>query len=338
LRKALIHVGTHKTGTTSIQSLLALNSAALARCGIYVPTAGRQLIAENLVTPGHHDLASELMLDKTDALQRLIEEISHTDAPTIVLSSEEFHPLHPHPHKLAVLRDALASVGFETTIVVYLREQAGYIESLYSELSKKTHAWRFTDFFQKAITEGGFYLETIYQLQLVYSKLLAGFGDSFGNNRIIARAYAPSSDPHALLRDFLRVVAAVHGPFEPGQLSVSDERANPRTPFGTILGQVHVSALETNPSAPSPLDLAVQAGFDPNDPIFAGRFLPVTREEKFAIVRRFAADNAVVEARGGISIPGTREEEVAPAEDPMWQIATRQRRILDFMLDAWFAR
>jgi hypothetical protein len=40
-KTAFVHVGTHKTGTTSIQSMLAANAKTLRGAGVFVPLAGR---------------------------------------------------------------------------------------------------------------------------------------------------------------------------------------------------------------------------------------------------------------------------------------------------------
>ena len=57
--RLFVHVGTHKTGTTSIQVFLRGHAAALRRQGLYVPTTGT-------IDPqsGHHNLAWELYADE----------------------------------------------------------------------------------------------------------------------------------------------------------------------------------------------------------------------------------------------------------------------------------
>lgn len=57
-RKCFIHIGTHKTGTTSIQHLLIRNSSALRERGYCYPQAGRLELS-----PGHHNLAWEISSD-----------------------------------------------------------------------------------------------------------------------------------------------------------------------------------------------------------------------------------------------------------------------------------
>lgn len=335
-RRALLHVGTHKTGTTSIQVFLDDNVRALGAAGIYVPRAGRHRLGENAVTPGHHDVAWELMSDRTESLGRAAAEASAFDAPTVVMSSEELHLLHTHPRRMALLRETLEASGYEPTIVIYLREQAGYIASLFAELAKKNGSWRFVDFLESAFALGAFAANPDFPIPLTYSRLLADFAGAFGAERVIARPYVASSDPHALLRDFLRVTAALHGPLQLANLNVERALENTRITFADVLMQIHAFARERNPAVMEPLALAVRAGIDPNDPMLSARFSPIRYEDRLAIVRHFAADNARVEQSASIVIPGTRESEIPPSDDASWNLANVQRPFLDFVLNAWF--
>lgn len=335
-RKALLHVGTHKTGTTSLQVFLSDNVRALAGAGVYVPGAGRHAVGENAVTPGHHDVAWELMSDRTESLERAAAEGIAVDAPTIVMSSEELHLVHTYPERLDLLRDTLEAAGYETTIVVYLREQAGYIASLFAELAKKNESWRFADFLESAFARGSFAANPQFPIPLAYSRLLADLARTFGTERVIARPYLASKDPHALLRDFLRVVAAVHGPLELSNLNVDRALENTRITFADVLMHVYSFVRERNPAVVDPAALALRAGIDPNDTMFGSRFSPIRYEDKVSVVRHFAADNALVEQAASIVLPGTRESEIAPSGDESWRLANAQRPFLDFVLNAWF--
>ena len=59
-RTAFVHVGTHKTGTTSLQSMLAANAKILRAAGVLVPLAGRV----ERGSAGHHNVAWELLRDQ----------------------------------------------------------------------------------------------------------------------------------------------------------------------------------------------------------------------------------------------------------------------------------
>ncbi|MCC6306594.1 MAG: hypothetical protein IT545_15560, partial [Rhodobacteraceae bacterium] len=104
MRKRLIlHIGSHKTGTTHIQSTFARNPAALDAIGVLYPRAGR-------IHEAHFQLCWQLKDPKLAALPlaalpawaALLAEIEATPHPLAVVSSEEFG-LGLDPARLAAL-------------------------------------------------------------------------------------------------------------------------------------------------------------------------------------------------------------------------------------------
>src|SRR3954465_771413 len=70
-----IHIGLHKTGSTSIQKMLAAEKARLSACGFYVPGTG---LNESGVA--HHLLAKGLGREssgETSLLRTLAEELEN---------------------------------------------------------------------------------------------------------------------------------------------------------------------------------------------------------------------------------------------------------------------
>ena len=114
MRMAYVHVGTHKTGTTSIQAMLAANEIALAQEGVYIPRTGRPTDS----FAAHHNIAYELaqnpQFDPTGGtLAELLDEIRVADAPAICLSSEEFESLSCNRGGLQRLFTGLLGLGYE---------------------------------------------------------------------------------------------------------------------------------------------------------------------------------------------------------------------------------
>ena len=83
----IFHIGTHKTGSTAIQSFLFANRNRLLKSGILYPSVG-------LKDKAHHNAAWTLKagdINKTKALFLKIErEASSYEVDTVLLSSEEF--------------------------------------------------------------------------------------------------------------------------------------------------------------------------------------------------------------------------------------------------------
>lgn len=335
-RKALIHVGTHKTGTKSIQLFLSRNWTALRNAGLYVPNAGRHFFSETAATPGHHDLAAELATGERALLDALLVEIERAAAPTVFLSSEEFHPLAFSAQALPALRDALAGAGYEPVVIVYLRAQAEYAQSLYAELAKTQNSYRFTAYLQSILATGRFGSGDAYVIEFEYSRLLAALADCFGSSSIVARPYDARREPAALVTDMMRVLATLHGSIPSGALSDPSLTINTRSSFRALLEGIGETAQRTLPQSYSFEALAARLHIDLGDPRFDVPFAPMSRQETLTVIRRFAEDNARVEAMASIVLPGTSEADVLPAEDPRWSHAAWQRELLDLMTDVWF--
>lgn len=145
--KTIIHIGTEKTGTTSIQATLAKARPALLESGILFP--------ETLGPANHLALAAMFQrADKVDDLRRrfkiasaddlasyrrkmeegLAEERKRTACRRLVLSSEHCSSRLIETDEIAGLRDFVAQHGGPTEdarIIVYLRRQDELLQSLY---------------------------------------------------------------------------------------------------------------------------------------------------------------------------------------------------------------
>jgi hypothetical protein len=165
--KLVLHIGTHKTGTTSIQQAMARQRAELRRDGIYYPDSSRALGG---TTEAHHPFAHALTgtdrsaLRKARRFARSLRREAKGDE-TVVLSAE---PIWRHVYGaekwtrlaqddptdywdrrrtyLETLRDVLGA--FDVEVVVVLRRQDRFVESNYSEMVARRmvqapfHRWR----------------------------------------------------------------------------------------------------------------------------------------------------------------------------------------------------
>jgi hypothetical protein len=139
--KVLIHIGIHKTGTSSIQSFLSKNSARILEEDevLYVET-GRDVEAEEMHA-GHHHLAWKTVeryaerkgveLDRT-LWGDVVEEINQKRPDLSILSSEFFWPATER--EIKYIADALHD--FDTRILVYVRNQKSLAKSIYRQIVK----------------------------------------------------------------------------------------------------------------------------------------------------------------------------------------------------------
>ena len=126
----IIHIGRHKTGTTSIQHFLALNEDLLLnQYGIYYPDIGRDPLMKY-----HHPLFRDWAENKKNLDLQLINEIIETAkrkyASRILLSSEILSRDSITESKWLQLKEAFKE---KITIIVYLRRQDKYLQSMYAE-------------------------------------------------------------------------------------------------------------------------------------------------------------------------------------------------------------
>lgn len=130
-----IHIGTHKTGTTSLQTFLHCHSAELADAGIYLPVSGTVEEASG-PTRVHHNLAFELLGDsrfdmRLGGLDDIVAELHDSHAHSAIISSEELAYLVENPKGLQKFETALRRAGHSISWLMFCRRVDDYSESLY---------------------------------------------------------------------------------------------------------------------------------------------------------------------------------------------------------------
>lgn len=127
----ILHLGQHKTGSTSIQR--ALNKANSTN--YYYPKFGK-------LFSGHHEISKFLNFSEGNDLKYLLDEIKTVKQNTIILSSEFFSSQNELSFnyvrfkKLFESLNLLASNFTKSSIVIFYREQAESIESRINQAIK----------------------------------------------------------------------------------------------------------------------------------------------------------------------------------------------------------
>lgn len=138
MSKVVLHIGTHKTATTTIQDTFHHNSKRLAEAGFVYP-----IIADSKIT-GHHGLVSawgslpnfyRLEEGSRMTFLKLAQKYGDKDV-TVFLSSEEFsRGREGSDVDFDEVRHLLS--GFdEIEVVCTLRNQWQFLQSIYQEISK----------------------------------------------------------------------------------------------------------------------------------------------------------------------------------------------------------
>jgi hypothetical protein len=136
VRKSIVlHIGAHKTGTTAIQRFCHLNRAALAQRGVLFPRSCAYHFSQHRLAfalrgtrpPGEQDKPEF----ETES-RALIEEIAHSDCPTVFISSEELFALP----KSAIERLRGVLGGHDVRVLAVLRRPDELFASIYNQMVK----------------------------------------------------------------------------------------------------------------------------------------------------------------------------------------------------------
>jgi hypothetical protein len=179
MHEFVLHIGRHKTGTSSLQKFLDMNRAALRERGFDYADEGRgRKIA-------HHELADvfarrvrakfkELSAEEKTKVSAVVDAVRAT--PVVLLSSEAFQNAEPQIVAQYFLRG-------RTKVVCYLREQAEYVISAYQQKVHATNHWLSLE-------------ESVQPLVVNYDAFLHSWENAFGRDALQVRCY----DRH-LLKD-----------------------------------------------------------------------------------------------------------------------------------------
>ncbi len=332
-RTLLLHVGTHKTGTTALQAMLVLNRDALAAQGIAIPDTGRVRQSPDYETPGHHALAWELAASPPyPMLARAVGELQSLSARTAVISSEEFSPIHHHHEALSALRSAFAEAGYRTVVLLYLRPQARYAESIFQQHVRDHRYLSFATLLEEILDRGCSERGEL-RFEFLYSRMLDSLTAAFGGENIVVRPYLPDRGPEHLHRDFLRVVGMLHGSLS---MDFTMTIANERFTLRELLQALH-RTLRNDEEIDAEKLAAFAYEREPqfDERLLDHRFLLLQYDEAAAFLSRFASDNALVAARSGAHIPFRTTNDLPPPEHPIWSEAEVHRRIFEAAADAW---
>lgn len=143
----ILHIGSHKAGSSTIQKFLAQNAGKLRQHEILYPDLGRGSGRGN---SAHHELKSQIRGDplantSCGTWDDLVALERDNPEKKILVSSEGLESLRMS--EIIELRRRLGEAP--TKILVYLRDFAGQLPSRYNQSTKKGHNWRnFDEFYE----------------------------------------------------------------------------------------------------------------------------------------------------------------------------------------------
>lgn len=199
MKKAIIHIGTHKTGSTAIQVALFENAKALKEYNINYPL---DFCKPEGCWCGQHEIGLYLRHDdfyntgcSNDRILKFMENLPRTE--DLLLSSETFCLLPlAQIHELHTLLN-----GFDFEILIYVRPHEEFIQSLYqTEVVVKKISMEFEVYFERRAPYFDY-----YNIAQEWSKV-------FGKDKIHIRRYDRSSFPEGnVVLDFCNTIESLFG-------------------------------------------------------------------------------------------------------------------------------
>ncbi|WP_108663497.1 hypothetical protein [Acuticoccus kandeliae] len=135
----IVHIGAHKTGTTTLQRFLSSNSDALATRGILFPQTGRG--EDRLAYGAHHPIAAHILHGEVsrpvyEAIgDKIAAEVAEAKPTHLILSSESFSMVAV-PRLAGALHILAERLGVTPELMIYERPQASSIHSQYTQRAK----------------------------------------------------------------------------------------------------------------------------------------------------------------------------------------------------------
>jgi hypothetical protein len=165
----ILHIGLHKAGSTTVQTYLRDNAAALAAAGVRYPTIGREE-----ETIAHHKLAANLRDGCPDLEEwgRIADLADADSARPVLISSEGFETVEP--------KTVAEVIGARPVrVLAYHRDPAQRLVSSYGHATKngfRTHS--FDEVFAHHIS----------MKRAQVGDTLAGWGEAFGGANVRVRS------------------------------------------------------------------------------------------------------------------------------------------------------
>jgi len=207
--KLTVHIGTTKTGSSSIQSFTRLNKAALKERGILIPSSlGREIhlnaVLASLPYGESRDLARTIPIVSAEhhaefrasVVSAFRQEVADAvDCTETVITAEQLHSRMPNREDIAHFRELFCQGFSDVRIVVYVRPQLDQIVSLYSTMLRGGYADPIDDFLQSRMRPA---FRSYFSLQDIIERWSAVFGAA----HVLVRPYKAISHKNGCLGDF----------------------------------------------------------------------------------------------------------------------------------------
>jgi len=191
-----LHIGMPKTGSTSLQKFLFENRSQLLEEGYLYPITGTKKSGQIWDRYSHNSLSKQLEAQH-DAWEKLQQEIETSQAKNVIISSEFFtYPKRFFDNTNSIEKVRIYLKNYSVKIIVYLREQADFLQSLYAQMVKSN----LQDSSIKLMIKNE-------KFRCYYYSMLERWSFVFGSENILVRVFEKEQLKNAnLYDDFLRAI------------------------------------------------------------------------------------------------------------------------------------
>ncbi|WP_238364663.1 hypothetical protein [Mesobacterium pallidum] len=213
-----LHIGYHKTGSTSVQTWMDQNRQQLAHAGLYYPETqrdetrnyhGKHLHLYSQISAAHKE-GGDLRAALRSIFAPYVEEIEAAGCPAAILSEESFSGMGP---KVIEAMDVLND-HFDVRVVAVLRRQDEFLQSFYHQSIKTGPQRDFAHFIL-----GG------HWNRIHYDAALDRWAAVFGREGMLVRSYDKDKRSGGLMQGFLDMVLGT-----PGLVTAEERQWNASTP------------------------------------------------------------------------------------------------------------
>jgi hypothetical protein len=192
-RVCYIHIGPHKTGTSSIQWFLKENRLELLKHGYLVPESGPN-------NGAHHGLArklcgQELPAHQQSAVADFARALDETPSEAIIISSEALGGLLRKPDYATTFFSRIRELNLEPKLVLFPRNPSQRMNSSYSSIVRTFRRSESFEDFVRGATHGSV---------LRYSPLIK-LADAY-DAELIARPFTRKTIADGIVPEFLQAI------------------------------------------------------------------------------------------------------------------------------------
>lgn len=210
--KLILHIGSHKTGSTSIQDFLSTNRENLQSNGIFYPRSlgrsnhrraalfclsmkrGANLFKKENV----HSEEDRLALKKKIRRRFSREMESLRDIHTVVISCEHLHSRFHSNQAFVQLKELLGDHFTEVTVVCYLRPPIDQISSLYTTAVRHECKLTIDEFVERSMSN---------LPPLDHRRVVKSWAKHFGEENLNLRLFNDTKSlPNGVVSDFIGVL------------------------------------------------------------------------------------------------------------------------------------